>query len=49
MKKALLAGLAECVAVDVTLLAPALAVRTDLVLEEAACGLAELVVLGLED
>src|SRR6185369_13485364 len=44
-----LAGLLERFAIDAALLAPALAVRTDFVLEEAPRGLAKEIVLRLED
>ncbi|MCY1216452.1 hypothetical protein D9M72_283250 [compost metagenome] len=46
---ALLACLAEHLAVDAALLAPALAMRPDLALVEAAGGFAEGVVFGFED
>ena len=45
---AVLAGLAERLAIDVALLAPALGVRRDLLLHEAAEGVAEHLVVVLE-
>src|SRR4051794_29128651 len=46
---ALLTRLAERFAIDESLLAPSLGVRTDLSLKKTSCGFAKLIVLGFED